>query len=90
MKVLVTPRSFGTADPFVFETLADAGIEVIRNPDGAILPEHRLKSLLQGCEGLILGVDPVTAEVLDAAPGLRAIAKYGVGLDNLDLEACRR
>ncbi len=89
MKVLVTPRSFGTADPFVFETLAKAGIEVLRNPDGAILPEHRLKELLQGCEGLILGVDPVTADVLAAAPGLRAIAKYGVGLDNLDLEACR-
>ena len=90
MKVLVTPRSYGATDPVVFTMMSEAGIEVLRNPDGAILPEQRLKSLLEGCEGLILGVDPVTADVLDAAPGLRAIAKYGVGLDNLDLETCRK
>ena len=31
--------------------------------------------------------DPVDAEVMDAAPGLRAIANYAVGTDNIDLEA---
>jgi len=28
--------------------------------------------------------------VLAAAPGLKAIAKYGVGLDNIDLAACKQ
>ena len=43
---------------------------------------------LADCDGLIVGVDPVDATVLAAAPRLRAIAKYGVGLDNIDLAAC--
>ncbi len=31
----------------------------------------------------------VTAELLDAAPGLKCVGRLGVGLDNIDLEACR-
>src|SRR3954465_14623156 len=31
--------------------------------------------------------DPVDAELLDAAPGLKAIANYAVGYDNIDVEA---
>ena len=30
----------------------------------------------------------VDAELLDAAPGLRAVGRLGVGLDNIDLDAC--
>lgn len=89
MKVLVTPRSFGKTDPTLFDRLAAAGLEVVRNETGGILSEADMKSLLAPCEGLILGVDPVNAAVLAAAPRLRAIAKYGVGLDNIDLDCCR-
>jgi D-3-phosphoglycerate dehydrogenase / 2-oxoglutarate reductase len=32
----------------------------------------------------------VTAEILEAAPGLIAVARAGVGLDNIDLETARR
>ncbi len=31
----------------------------------------------------------VDAELLDAAPRLRAVGRLGVGLDNIDLDACR-
>lgn len=31
----------------------------------------------------------VTAGLLDAAPGLRCVGRLGVGLDNIDLEACK-
>ena len=31
----------------------------------------------------------VTAELLDAGPGLQCVGRLGVGLDNIDLEACR-
>lgn len=88
MKVLVTPRSFGKTDPTLFDRLRDAGIECGRNDTGGILDEAAMTARLDGCDGLIVGVDPVTAGVLDAAPRLRAIAKYGVGLDNIDLAAC--
>jgi lactate dehydrogenase-like 2-hydroxyacid dehydrogenase len=39
-------------------------------------------------EGLLsLLTDPVDAELIEAAPNLRAISNYAVGVDNVDLEA---
>ena len=45
-----------------------------------------------GKDGLMLMLtDPVDDELLDAAgPQLRVVACYLVGVDNVDLEACRR
>lgn len=90
MKVLVTPRSFGKYNPELFTRLEDAGCTVIRNESGRTLDETQMIGLIAPCEGVIVGVDPLNARVLEAAPGLRAISKYGVGLDNVDLEVCRR
>ena len=90
MKILVTPRSFGKTNPELFDRLAQAGLEVIRNDTGGILSAEQMKEKLANCAGVILGVDPMNADVLAAAPNLKAIAKYGVGLDNIDLEACKQ
>ncbi len=90
MKVLVTPRSFGKANPDLFNRLQRAGIDVIRNDTGGILDEKTMCRLLAPCEGLIVGVDPVNADVLAHAPSLRVISKYGVGLDNIDLTECEK
>nr|WP_296984540.1 phosphoglycerate dehydrogenase [uncultured Desulfovibrio sp.] len=90
MKILVTPRSFGKTNPELFDRLTQAGLEVVRNDTGGILSADQMREKLAGCQGVILGVDPMSADVLAAAPELRAIAKYGVGLDNIDLEACKQ
>lgn len=87
-KILVTPRSFGKTDPTVFDRLANAGYEVIRNPYGSILTEDQLMESLNGCIGLIAGVDPITKKVIEHAKDLQAIAKYGVGIDNIDVTTC--
>lgn len=89
MKVLTTPRSYGKTDPAVFDMLEKAGLEVIRNETGGILDRETMKRLLADCDGVIVGVDPLDAGVMAAAPKLRAIAKYGVGVDNIDLEAAK-
>ena len=34
--------------------------------------------------------DPIDAELIDGAPRLRAISTMAVGVDNIDLDACRR
>lgn len=88
MKVLVTPRSFGKSDDTPWDLLAAAGLEVVKNETGGILDKKTMIRLLADCEGLILGVDPVDSQVIAAAPRLRAISKYGVGVDNIDLAAC--
>lgn len=88
-KVLVTPRSFGREEPALFDRLAAAGFEVVPNTTGGILTKAQMIEKIAPCAGLIVGVDPVDADVIAAAPALRAIAKYGVGVDNIDLEAAK-
>lgn len=88
MKVLVTPRSFGKENPDLYLRLERAGLEVIRNTTGAMLDEAAMLRLLPGCVGIIVGLDPLNGAVLEADPELRVISKYGVGLDNIDLELC--
>lgn len=90
MKVLITPRSFGKNNPDLFTRLEMAGLELIRNNTGAILGEEDMIRLIEPCEGVIVGVDPLNGRVLGHAPKLRAISKYGVGLDNIDLKECEK
>jgi D-3-phosphoglycerate dehydrogenase len=88
VKVLVTPRSFGKTNPALFERLREAGLRIVRNDTGGILSAAQMREKIADCAGVILGVDPLNAEVLSAAPFLRAVARYGVGLDNVDLAVC--
>lgn len=87
VKVLVTPRSFGKQDPAVFDMLQAAGATLVRNETGAILTREGMLQRIHDCDGVIIGVDPLDADILAAAPRLRAIAKYGTGMDNIDLQA---
>lgn len=86
MKVLITPRSFGQFSQRPFEILRENGIEVIENPKGQILTEQELIPLVEDIDGIILGVDPMSAKVLKNAKKLKVISKYGVGVDNIDLD----
>jgi glyoxylate reductase len=51
-------------------------------------PRAELLGRAPELEGLLsLLTDPVDAELMDAAPSLRAISNYAVGVDNVDVEA---
>ena len=45
---------------------------------------------LQKCDYAIVGLDQITRAVLEQCPRLKVISKYGVGLDNIDFDACER
>jgi phosphoglycerate dehydrogenase-like enzyme len=87
--VAVTARSFRRVPGEHHRLLAEAGLAVRYPQADRPLAEDELAELVRGCWGLIVGVDPVTAAVLDAGP-LRAVVRLGSGTDNLDLEAARR
>ena len=89
-KILITPRSYGKTDASVLETIKQAGFEPVLNPYGQILTKPQMQQALADCVGVIVGVDPLDAEVLACAPGLRAVAKYGVGTDNIDKDYCAK
>jgi len=52
--------------------------------------DPNFRALLATAEGLIVrSYTPVTAELLEAATKLRVVARAGVGLDTIDLAACK-
>jgi D-3-phosphoglycerate dehydrogenase len=87
MKILVTARSFRQTEGPHQQILKDAGHEVLNSSQDRPLKAAELAALVGDVAGLILGLDEVTSEVLDEAGSLRVISRYGVGVDNIDLEA---
>lgn len=71
-------------------TFDAAGIEVLLPPVVQQLSEGELIEHLRDAEGIIVGDDPLTATVLERSNRLRAISKWGVGIDNIDLAAAAR
>jgi phosphoglycerate dehydrogenase-like enzyme len=87
--ILVTPRSFPSELPGTCNILRQAGYDVILNPYGRVLTEDEMLRFTGSVVGIIVGVDPVTERVLSNAGKLNAIAKYGAGVDNIDIDAVR-
>lgn len=86
--IAISPRSFRQVEGRHQELLARSGLEARYPGVDRRLTEEEMVDLVSGCPALVVGIDPVTARVLDAGP-LRVVAKYGSGLDNIDVEAAR-
>ena len=85
-KILVAREVF----PEVLERLR-RHFEVDDNQADAVLGVEGLKARLADKAGaLTAATDPVTAEVIAAAPGLKAICNFAVGYNNIDLAACSK
>lgn len=90
MKVVVGASSFAGASDKAINLLLEKGIEVVKNPYGRKLTVEETIEHLQGADGLLAGLELLGEEVLSQAPDLKAIARIGIGTDNVDFEACRR
>ncbi len=89
-QVLVTPTSYGSMDPSLKSDLEAKVGKVIYNTTGKPLSSQQLQELLPGCQGMIAGLDEIDREALESAADLKIVARYGVGYNNVDLEAARR
>ena len=88
MRVLITPKSFKNYKDKTYPELISRGYEIIENNTGRTLSEDEIIQLAgKDVQGIIVGVDTLSERVLANCLDLRAISKYGVGLDNIDLEA---
>lgn len=91
-KVLVTcPPMLGMIDAFR-QDFKDKGLDLTAAKVTQTMSEEELIALLPEFDGWIIGDDPASARVLEAgaAGRLRAIVKWGVGVDNVDFEAAKR
>ena len=88
MKVAVTSKAF-RSNPLLVEYLTKYFPSHKFNNTGKMLNESQLIQFANDCDAIILALENVDSNVLQQLPKLKAIAKYGVGLDNVDGEACK-
>lgn len=90
MRVAIGPSSFADEDPTPLRLLESAGIEVVPNPYKRRLTEAEIVTQLAGVDGLLAGLEPLNRRVLASTGGrLKALARVGIGMANVDLEAAR-
>jgi phosphoglycerate dehydrogenase-like enzyme len=58
------------------------------NGEGTRLNGDKLVDYLSGADAAIIGLEKINGNILDKLPSLKIISKFGVGLDNIDLDAC--
>jgi len=88
-RIIVTTKSFSNQPVLVSELLRLFPNSEFNNT-GKRFSENELIKYLEPADGIILGLDPMTKEVIDALPKLKIIAKYGVGLDNVNVDYAKQ
>jgi D-3-phosphoglycerate dehydrogenase / 2-oxoglutarate reductase len=87
--VLVTPTSYGKSDQRLKSLLESQVGQVIYNPTGKPLSSVEVGALLPQVDAYIAGLDGIDRSALAAADRLKVIARYGVGVDCVDLTAAQ-
>ena len=87
MKVKVSNLAF-SKNEFLVEKLIKEFPDSEINSKGIRMNEDTLVDYFSDAEGVIVGLERINASILDKLPNLRIVAKYGVGLDNIDIQAC--
>jgi len=87
MKILITPRSFASISKKPMEMLKGKGYEIVKNETGKPLNNKEMSVLIEDVDGIIIGIDDLNAGIIKQAHNLNVISKYGVGVDNIDIEA---
>lgn len=89
--VLVTcPPMLGQIERFS-DYAAARGLKLVHAKVTQTLSERELKEMLPAYDGWIIGDDPATRAVFECGMEgrLRAAIKWGIGVDNVDFDACR-
>ena len=89
-KVLVTSSYFDTLCCDAVEMLQDAGCVLeINHKKEAFYTFEELSKTIGDTDAVIMGLDEWNEDVFKVAPKLKAIAKFGVGVDNVDLQKAK-
>lgn len=89
MKIKVTSPSF-SSNKILQEEIKKYFPNTTLNIQGKRFNKKELIEFIKDAEAIIIGLEEIDEEVLNQLPHLKMIAKYGVGLNNIDLEACKK
>jgi len=88
MKIVATSPSFSKNITLQKEILTHFPKAKL-NLEGKRFNQDELIAYIKDADAVIVGLEPINVDVLEACPNLKMISKYGVGLNNIDLEACK-
>ncbi len=63
--------------------------DVVYDPKLVDKPDDLMRALAEARAVIVRNRTQVRGALLDAAPNLKAVGRLGVGLDNIDMEACK-
>ncbi|MGC8668364.1 MAG: phosphoglycerate dehydrogenase [Chthonomonadales bacterium] len=85
--ILLTARALWTTGRDALLSLEEAGCTLRDGPRTGPIDEDTLIAALDGCDAVIASIEPYTARVFAACPGLKLVARCGVGYDAVDVQA---
>jgi D-3-phosphoglycerate dehydrogenase len=88
-RVLVSAPYFISVVEEYRPRLATEGVELISATVKERLSEAELLEIIGDIDGIICGDDRITKRVLDAAPRLKVISKWGTGIDSIDSDEAK-
>lgn len=89
-KILIASRSFSKFSNEPQKYLKENGCDLDWNDQDRPYKENELVNIISKYDGVIVGVDEITKEVIRVGKNLKVIAKNGVGVDNIDLPAASK
>ena len=89
MKIAVITPLFSRS-PELMKELTTYFPDVKHNADNTLKTKEEIIAFLQDVDGAIVGRETIDDAILRACPKLKILSRYGVGLDNLDLDAMKQ
>ena len=86
-EIVVTWPRFDLDDPLTGRLLTDAGLTVRLEPKTGTRSASEMLELLGDASGVIASTDPFDRVLFESSPNLKVIARTGVGIDAIDVDA---
>lgn len=88
-KILVTASRYSELCSPAKKLLEENGFQIEENTTGKRYSATELMRLVPNYDAAIVGMDDWNAEVIKQAKKMKIITKFGVGYDNIDIDAAR-
>lgn len=89
-KVAVSAVTFGRCSDIPTQRLEEEGCEVVLNPYGRPLTTLEIIEFAGDADALVLGNDTLNATAIRGLKKMKIVARYGVGLDSIDMFELRK
>lgn len=88
-RIAITARNFTDLTPDAVELLRRAGHEVSLFSDGMAMTPQQYRDAIIGADAVIVSLERFDRALLEQLPRLKLISRRGVGVDSIDMDACR-